>query len=138
MYDVWRQEGSGDGFAHWHYVGGGTVGQTFKATAPFLTEVWLNLSGSSVVVRIRSGGPTGPILATSPTTPIVAFGVTKVSFPKVPVNAGQIYYFEGIGVSGNVYAWFSNTNTDYASGEGFLNGAAHGHDLNGKVIGRTG
>ena len=133
MYDVWKQQD--DGLAHYHYVGGGTVGQVFKATAPVLTEVWLNLSGSSVTVNIRKGGPGGAIVATSPSTPIVGFAVTKVAFPRTPLTTGQLYYVEGIG-SGNVWAWFSNTN-DYSAGDGYLNSAAHGHDLNAKVVGRT-
>jgi hypothetical protein len=134
MYDVWKQENAGQ--AHYHFVGSGTIGQVFKATGPVLTEVWLNLSGTSVTVNIRRGGPGGPVVATSPSTTIVSFGATKIAFPRTPLENGQLYYVEGIG-SGDVYAWFTNTN-DYALGDGYVNGGAHGHDLNAKLVGRTG
>jgi hypothetical protein len=72
-----------------------------------------------------------------PATSIVQFGWTKIVFPKpVTVTTGSTYYLEGV-MGGSVYSWYSNTN-DYASGDGFINGAAHGHDLNARVIGRTG
>jgi hypothetical protein len=135
MYYVSKQEN--DGQAHYHYVGGGTVGQTFRANAPVITEVWFNLSGNTVATNLRVNGPGGAIVASMPATSIVQFGWTKIVFAKpVTVTTGSTYYLEGV-MGGSVYAWYSNTN-DYASGDGFFNGAAHGHDLNARVIGRTG
>mgnify|MGYP000409707503 CR=1 FL=1 len=139
MYSLWKQQDAGQ--AHYEYVAGGTVGQVFKATAPLLTDVWLNLYGGTVTVNIRKTGPGGAIVATSAATPIVNYGETKIAFPRVTLTSGQLYYIEGVGTSGNLYSWYSNTN-DYASGDGYLNGAPHNSashgDINAKIIGRTG
>jgi hypothetical protein len=137
MYYVIKQEDAGQ--AHYHaFTAGQTVGQSFKANAPLLTEAWLNLSGPNITFNIRKVGPGGAIVASSATTPIVQFGWTKVTFPRVPMTVGAVYYLEGVfSGSGYGYSWYSNTN-DYADGDGFANGAAHGHDLNARVIGRTG
>lgn len=139
MYSLWKSQNAGQ--AHYEYVGGGSVGQVFKATAPVLTDVWLNLYGGTVTVNIRKAGPGGAVVATSATTPIVNYGETKVLFPRVALTSGQLYYVEAIGTSSNMYSWFSNTN-DYLSGDGYVNSAVHnsaGHgDINAKIIGRTG
>ena len=135
MYYVIKQENEKQ--AHPHSIGDGTIGQTFRANGPIITEVWFNLSGSSVTPVIRLGKPGGPIVAQGPKTAIVSFGWTKIVLPKpAEVKPGEIYYLEGV-VAGSVWSWFSNTN-DYNDGDGSINGVPHGHDLNARVIGRTG
>jgi hypothetical protein len=135
MYYVIRQES--DNQAHWHSMPtGATFGQSFTANAPVITEVWFNIAGDNVTARIRAGGPTGAIIATSSTVPVVDFGWTKIVFATpVNVTTGAPLYLEGV-ASGTTWAWFSNLN-DYGAGDGFLGTTPHGHDLNARVIGRT-
>jgi hypothetical protein len=136
MYDSYRQQNAGE--AHYHSVPvGGTVGQTFKATAPFLTEAWLNLYGGTVQMNIRKSGPGGAIVGSSPALTVVQYGLTKYTFPTpIALTVGQIYYLEGVAGGQTLYSWYSNTN-DYVDGDGFINGAAHGHDMNAHVVGRS-
>jgi len=138
MYYYWKQEGAGAGFAHWHNVGaGGAVGQTFKATQPLLTEVGLNLAGSSVTINIRKGGPGGAVLGSSTAVPINSYAETRFVFPRpIALSVGGIYYLEGVAQGGQMYSWYSNTN-DYADGDGFLGSTAQGHDMNARIIGRS-
>ena len=136
VYYDWKQEDAGQ--AHYVYVGGGTIGQTFKATQPVITEAWLNLSGDKVTFNVRKSGAAGQIVATAANVQIQSFGATKVVFnPPISVTNGATYYLEGVGVGNqDVYSWFSNTD-DYGNGDGWFNGAAQGVDLNARVIGRT-
>jgi hypothetical protein len=136
VYYEAKQEDAGQ--AHYVFVGGGTVGQTFKATQPVITEAWLNLSGDKVTFNLRKTGPGGQVVGTVANVQIVSFAFTKVTFnPPISVTNGATYYLEGVGVGAqDMYAWFSNAN-DYAFGDGWFNGAAQGNDLNARVIGRT-
>jgi hypothetical protein len=134
MYSLWKQENTRE--AHNH-AGLNTIGQTFKATQPRLISAGLNLAGTRVVVNVRKGGPGGAIVATAGPVQIVSYGETTVTFAGSPtLTVGQIYYLEGVADGGTMQAWYSNTN-DYADGDGFMNGAAHGHDMNGRVTGRS-
>ena len=138
MYSFWKQGAQ----ARYDNVGTGTFGQTFKATAPFVLRAGVNLNGvsgapASVVVRIRQGGPTGAVVATSPATAVVQWGETTATFPKTALTVGALYYLEGVWASGaNLQVWSSTTN-DYPDGDGFLNGAPRGYDLNARITGRT-
>ena len=148
MFYLNKQENTGE--AHWKYLGGaGTVGQTFVANAPVITEVWFNLAGSTVSLNIKEGGPGGRIVGSGPTTKVVSYAMTKIVLATpIKVTTGATYYLEGV-VSAGTYAWYSNTN-DYPKGNSYLNGvvqnaqvaangfkAADGHDINARIIGRT-
>jgi hypothetical protein len=138
MYYVIRQQN--DNQAHFHNLAAGnTIGQTFVANGPVVTEVWFNLYGDKVTGRIRAGGPSGAIIASTPATQIVQWGWTKIVFATpVNVTTGATLYLEGV-LSGSSQAWYvNNTFNDYPNGDGFVNGAPHGEDLNARVIGRTG
>ncbi len=135
VYNVFRPATQ----SHGHLLQPGQwAGQTFLATTPFITEVWVNLTGDpvDVTVELIEWG-TGQIVTTGSPSYSYSSDILKAVFPQpVPVTGG--YYLLRVTASDPLNVFFSNYD-DYTIGDGRLhdtgNCCVHGHDLNARIIG---
>ncbi|MGZ5435341.1 MAG: hypothetical protein ACXWID_05375 [Pyrinomonadaceae bacterium] len=122
-------------------------GQSFTPTSNSLSVVELrtkdfapnNSLGANLLVKIRQGSMTGPIIGTSLTVTLPdGFGITDImgsithfDFPTpVPLVPGNVYVLEVVFLSTDNWGLLSNGNappfnggvTDYLGGQGFLQG----------------